>query len=123
MPIPKFDELFNDVLEFLSDEKEYKTRDVKEELSNKLDLTDEERVVIATNKFKPDNIIVGQGFIAAESKSKAIEWLKIIRTALIFVDDNSDDLKKELNEKEEEKIPEVKDDYDDISNAFENFWD
>ncbi len=87
------------------------------------DLTDEERVVIATNKFKPDNIIVGQGFIAAESKSKAIEWLKIIRTALIFVDDNSDDLKKELNEKEEEKIPEVKDDYDDISNAFENFWD
>ena len=87
------------------------------------DLNDEERVVIATNKFKPDNIIVGQGFIAAESKSKAIEWLKIIRTALIFVDDNSDDLKKELNEKEEEKIPEVKEDYDDISNAFENFWD
>ena len=87
------------------------------------DLNDEERVVIATNKFKPDNIIVGQGFIAAESKSKAIEWLKIIRTALIFVDDNSDDLKKELNEQKEEKIPEVKEDYDDISNAFENFWD
>lgn len=43
MPIPKFDELFNDVLEFLSDEKEYKTRDVKEELSKKLDLSDEER--------------------------------------------------------------------------------
>ena len=87
------------------------------------DLADEERVVIATNKFKPDNIIVGQGFIAAESKSKAVEWLKIIRTALIFVDDNSDDLKRELNEIEEEKIPEVKEDYDDISNAFENFWD
>ena len=87
------------------------------------DLADEERVVIATNKFKPDNIVVGQGFIAAESKSKAVEWLKIIRTALIFVDDNSDDLKRELNEIEEEKIPEVKEDYDDISNAFENFWD
>ena len=43
MPIPKFDELFNDVLEFLSDKQEYKTRDVKEILSNKLDLTDEER--------------------------------------------------------------------------------
>ena len=43
MPIPKFDELFNDVLEFLSDKKEYKTRDVKEKISNKLDLTDEER--------------------------------------------------------------------------------
>lgn len=43
MPIPKFDELFNDVLEFLSDKKEYKTRDVKEKISNKLDLTDDER--------------------------------------------------------------------------------
>lgn len=43
MAIPKFDELFNDVLEFLSDKKEYKTRDVKEKLSKKLDLTDEEQ--------------------------------------------------------------------------------
>ena len=43
MAIPKFDELFNDVLEFLSDKKEYKTRDIKENLSKKLDLTDEER--------------------------------------------------------------------------------
>ena len=87
------------------------------------DLADEERVVIATNKFKPDNIIVGQGFIAAESKSKAIEWLKIVRTALIFVDDNSDDLKRELNDNPQTKVPEVRDDYDDISSTFENFWD
>ncbi len=86
------------------------------------DLSDEERVVIATNKFKPDNIIVGQGFIASESKDKAIEWLKIIKTALIFVDDNSDDLKKELSHEEEKDIPEVKEDYD-VSDAFENFWD
>lgn len=86
------------------------------------ELNDEERVVIATNKFKPDNIIVGQGFIAAESKIKAIEWLKIIRTALIFVDENSDDLNEELSYKTEEKVPEVRDDYD-ISNTFENFWD
>ena len=43
MAIPKFDELFNDVLEFLSDKKEYKTRYVKEQLSDKLDLTDDER--------------------------------------------------------------------------------
>lgn len=85
-------------------------------------LEDEERVVIATDKFRPDNIIVGQGFIAAESKSKAIEWLKIVRTALIFVDDNSDDLTKELTPKNEPKVPEVRDDYD-ISNSFENFWD
>jgi len=86
------------------------------------ELTDEDRIVIATNKFRPDNIIVGQGYIAAESKSKAIEWLKIVRTALIFVDDNTDDLIKELDETNEEKVPEVRDDYD-ISNTFENFWD
>lgn len=87
------------------------------------DLIDEDRIVIATNKFRPENIIVGQNYIAAESKSKAIEWLNIVRTALIFVDENSEDLKKELDEtKEEEKIPEVKDDYD-LPNNFENFWD
>lgn len=86
------------------------------------DLVDEERIVIATNKFKPDNIIVGQGYIASESKDKAIEWLKIIRTALIFVDDNSDDLKKELDDTKETKIPEVREEYD-IPNTFENFWD
>ena len=86
------------------------------------DLKDEERVVIATDKFKPDNIIVGQGYIAAESKSKAIEWLKIVRTALIFVDESSDDLVKELTPDSEPKVPEVRDDYD-ISNTFENFWD
>ena len=86
------------------------------------DLTDEDRIVIATNKFRPDNIIVGQGYIAAESKSKAVEWLKIVRTALIFVDDNTDDLIKELDETNEEKVPEVREDYD-ISNTFENFWD
>lgn len=87
------------------------------------DLVDEERVVIATNKFRPDNVIVGQGFIAAESKSKAVEWLKIIRTALIFVDDNSDDLKRELDDAAPAKVPEVRDDYEDISGPFENFWD
>ena len=39
------------------------------------------------------------------------------------MDENSEDLKKELDEtKEKEKVPEVKDDYD-IPNNFENFWD
>jgi predicted nuclease with TOPRIM domain len=78
--------------------------------------------VIATNKFRPDNIIVGQGYIAAESKQKAIEWLNIVRTALIFVDDNEDDLKRDLASESEEKPPEVIDDYE-IPNTFENFWD
>ena len=86
------------------------------------ELSDSERIVIATDKFKPDNVLVGQGFIAAESKEKAIEWLKIIRTALIFVDDNADDLKKESSVTEDVDISEDKEDYD-ISNTFENFWD
>ena len=86
------------------------------------DPADEERIVIATNKFRPDNIIVGQGYIAAESKQKAVEWLNIVRTALIFVDDNKDDLKRELDSTEETKPPEVMDEYE-IPNTFENFWD
>ncbi len=53
MPIPKFDELFNDVLEFLSDKQEYKTRFVKEELSKKLDLTDEERHELLPSGSEP----------------------------------------------------------------------
>lgn len=87
------------------------------------ELADEDRIVIATDKFRPDNIIVGQNYIAAESRQKAIEWLNIVRTALIFVDDNSEELKRELNHSnEEKKVPEVREDYD-IPNTFENFWD
>ena len=53
MPIPKFDELFNDVLKFLSDKQEYKTRDVKEGLSKILDLTDEERQQLLPSGTEP----------------------------------------------------------------------
>ena len=86
------------------------------------ELNDEERIVIATDKFRPDNVIVGQGYIAAESRQKAVEWLNIVRTALIFVDDNADDLKKDLPSDDETVHDEVKDDYE-IPNNFENFWD
>ena len=86
------------------------------------DLSDEEMIVIATNKFRPDNIIVGQGYIAAESRQKAIEWLNVVRTALIFVDENASELAKELSDDEETKPPEVIEDYE-IPNTFENFWD
>ncbi|MDO5859196.1 hypothetical protein [Methanobrevibacter sp.] len=86
------------------------------------DLVDGDRIVVATDKFRPESIIVGQNYIAAESKFKAVEWLNIVRTALIFVDENSEELRKELNKDNEEKIPEVRDDYD-VSNTFENFWD
>ena len=83
-------------------------------------LVDEEKIVIATNKFRPDNILVGQGFIAAQSRNQAIDWLKIIKTALIFVEDNKDELTKELSSKHSNKSPEVRDDYD-LPNTFENF--
>ena len=86
------------------------------------ELTSEQQVVIATNKFKPDNIIVGQGYIASQSKQEAIDWLKIIRTALIFVEENKEDLKQNLEGVDEPKPPEVRDDYD-IPDNFENFWD
>ena len=48
-------------------------------------LDDEEKVVIATNEFRPENIIIGQGFIGALSVDEAIDWLRVVRTALIFV--------------------------------------
>ncbi len=86
------------------------------------ELDDEERIVIATNNFKPDNIIIGQGFIAAESINKAIEWLNIVRTALIFVDNDNGNLNRGLSADNETEPSEVRDDYD-IPNNFENFWD
>ena len=86
------------------------------------DLSDGERISIATDRFKPDNIIVGQGYIAAQSRQKAVEWLNIVRTALIFVDNNQDDLKRDLSPKKETAPPEVRDDYG-IPDTFENFWE
>ncbi|MGC9517883.1 MAG: toprim domain-containing protein [Methanomicrobiales archaeon] len=54
------------------------------------ELEDEDQIYYATNQFKPDNIVVGQGYITAINKEKAIEWLKIVRTALIFYDSNDE---------------------------------
>ena len=86
------------------------------------ELVDENKIVFASNKFKPDNIIVGQGLIAAQSIDKAIEWLNIVRTALIFIENNENELKEDLLGTGENKPLEVHDDYD-IPNTFENFWD
>ncbi|MGO9386839.1 MAG: toprim domain-containing protein [Methanobacterium sp.] len=61
------------------------------------DLDEEEHVYFITSEFKPDNVIIGQGFIAAPTRSDAVEWLKIIRTVLIFYDSRIDDLKEEIN--------------------------
>lgn len=99
----------------------YKLNELWAEIFNQ-DLVDEEKIVIATNKFRPDNILVGQGYIAAQSRSQAVDWLKIIKTALIFVEDNEEELRNDLSSNRKEKPPEAREDYD-LPNTFENFWD
>ena len=71
----------------------YNVNDLWQELFHQ-DLNDEKKLIVATNEFKPENIIVGQGYIAAESKQKACDWLNIVRTALIFIDENYTDFSK-----------------------------
>ncbi|MDR2830764.1 MAG: hypothetical protein LBB45_07005 [Methanobrevibacter sp.] len=56
-------------------------------------LTHENQLILATNECKPDNVIVGQGLIGAISRSDAVEWLKIVRTSLIFINHSPDLLK------------------------------
>ncbi|GAA5818697.1 MAG: conserved hypothetical protein [Methanobrevibacter sp. CfCl-M3] len=58
----------------------------------------EHHVILATNNFKPDHIIIGQGLIGAISKVHAVEWLKIIRTSLIFISSSSHLLEDFKNE-------------------------
>lgn len=61
-----------------------------------------DKIVIATDKFKPEDIIVGQNYICAKDKQTAIEWLKIIKTTLILLDNDEDDLKNRLNNVEKD---------------------
>ncbi|MEN4006886.1 MAG: toprim domain-containing protein [Methanobacteriaceae archaeon] len=49
-------------------------------------LKDKEQIYFISNEFKPENIVVGQDKIAASSRKDAVDWLKIIRTVLIFYD-------------------------------------
>lgn len=66
----------------------------------KEDLVDEEHVYFITAEFKPENIITGQGFIAAPTKKDAADWLKIIRTVLLFYDSKIEVLKEEIENNE-----------------------
>jgi predicted nuclease with TOPRIM domain len=76
-------------------------------------LKEEDQIIFATNQFKPDNIVVGQGYISAPSKEAAIEWLKVIKTALIFIDpDKSEEIKEDLGEEE-----------DKLDKKFQSIWD
>ena len=60
-------------------------------------LKDLDQIYFISNEFKPENIVVGQNRIAASTKKDALDWLKIIRTVLIFYDSKIDDLKKEFD--------------------------
>ena len=64
-------------------------------------LENQDEIIIATNKFKPSNIVIGQGIIGANSKDEAVEWLKIVKTALIFINENFNELR---NDFKDEKI-------------------
>lgn len=61
-------------------------------------LEEQEQIVFITSEFKPDNVVVGQGYIAAPSKKEATDWLKVIRTVLIFYDSKIEDLKEEIGD-------------------------
>lgn len=62
------------------------------------ELIDEEQIYFISNEFKPEKIILGQGYIASHSKEDAVNWLKIIRTVLIFYDSKIDDLKEDFGD-------------------------
>lgn len=62
------------------------------------ELNEEEQIYFISNEFKPDDIIIGQGYIAAATKDAAKEWLKIIRAVLIFYDSKIEDLKEEFTD-------------------------
>lgn len=66
----------------------------------KEDLDEEEHVYFITAEFKPENIITGQGFIVAQSREDAVQWLKIIRAVLIFYDSKIEVLKEEIDNNE-----------------------
>ncbi|AUB54863.1 topoisomerase [Methanobacterium sp. MZ-A1] len=61
-------------------------------------LNEEENITFITSEFKPENIVLGQGFIAAPSRKDAADWLKVIRTVLIFYDSKIEDLKEEIGD-------------------------
>ncbi len=90
----------------------------------KEELIDEDKIVLATNKFKPDEIIIGQGYIGACDKQSAIEWLKIVKTSLILLDNDDGSLKLELDVINNKKPIDSEDtpDYN-VSNSLGNFFD
>jgi predicted nuclease with TOPRIM domain len=98
-----------------------------------------ERIIFATNKFKPENIIIGQDLISAKNKEVAVQWLKVVKTALYFIDSKDEDdfgrvFKKEnsINNKKnsissseihEVKEKPIKKEKEDINSRIMNLWE
>ncbi len=51
------------------------------------DLEDEKKIISAAENLKADDLIIGQGYIAAPSKDDAITYLRTIRAALFLTSD------------------------------------
>ncbi|WP_414468642.1 toprim domain-containing protein [Methanobacterium sp. ACI-7] len=71
----------------------FSIEEIWEESFNEI-LKDNEQIYFISNEFKPENIVVGQNRIAAPSKEDAVDWLKIIRVALIFENSKIENLKE-----------------------------
>ena len=50
-------------------------------------------IILATNQIKPKGIIVGQGLIGAKDLNHAVDWLKIVRTAIIYAEQTKNNSK------------------------------
>lgn len=100
----------------------YNLDDLWQEIFNEK-LINQDKIVIATDKFKPDNIVVGQGFIGAIDKETAVDWLKVVKTALIFVENNENELKDELNKLNEDISEDIDDEEYEIPTNIGDFFD
>ncbi|MBZ9570528.1 hypothetical protein KQY27_03080 [Methanobrevibacter sp. TMH8] len=81
---------------------------------------DVDKVVIATNKFRPENVLVGQDYIGTISKSDAVDWLKIVKTALIFVENDNNELQEEMIDYYKKKQKSENNNYEKYSNSYYN---
>ena len=64
---------------------------------------------------------MGQNQIGARDKQSAIEWIKILKTSLILVNQDDGSLKNELDEINDN--PYADEEHDNISNSLGNFFD
>lgn len=87
------------------------------------DAPDQGKIILATNEFRPKDIVVGQGQICARDKQTAIDWLKIIKTTLIFLNNDNNDLKEEFKQYSKEAISDIDNTSEyDISEDIGNFF-